>query len=271
MARWYGTALTTGATVDDVRRWPDRIRAVTAERGAGRRPPLARQAALGHRLSGQGREPAGGEEVMTRFSTAAALRRARAACACARRLGDDDRKDRQPVRHRGLAGARAYRAAGRAQFRLPRRLHPGRGGQGRAPPVSPPTCSTRAPATSTARPSTSGWRTMPSSSASSVGARLFPRLAAHAQRTPRRGLRSAAPCAQRAALRRRRGRARARADAVGVAPRQHQPQQSRQPPLVADGLPRPSLRPREPGHARERAAHHRRRLARLCAPRLRAQ
>ena len=73
MARWYGTALMTGATVDDVRRWPDRIRAVTADAGAGRRPPLARQAALGHRLSDQGREPAGGEKVMTRFFSAAAL------------------------------------------------------------------------------------------------------------------------------------------------------------------------------------------------------
>ncbi len=30
LARWYGTALMTGATVNDVRRWPDRIRAVTA-------------------------------------------------------------------------------------------------------------------------------------------------------------------------------------------------------------------------------------------------
>lgn len=30
MARWYGTALMTGASVNDVRRWPDRIRAVTA-------------------------------------------------------------------------------------------------------------------------------------------------------------------------------------------------------------------------------------------------
>jgi zinc protease len=30
LARWYGVALTTGATVDDVRHWPDRIRAVTA-------------------------------------------------------------------------------------------------------------------------------------------------------------------------------------------------------------------------------------------------
>jgi len=31
MARWYGTALMTGATVNDVKHWPDHIRAVTAE------------------------------------------------------------------------------------------------------------------------------------------------------------------------------------------------------------------------------------------------
>jgi len=31
LARWYGAALATGATVDMVRTWPDRIRAVTAE------------------------------------------------------------------------------------------------------------------------------------------------------------------------------------------------------------------------------------------------
>jgi zinc protease len=30
MARWYGSALTTGSTVQDVLKWPDRIRAVTA-------------------------------------------------------------------------------------------------------------------------------------------------------------------------------------------------------------------------------------------------
>jgi len=30
MARWYGSALTSGATVVDVQRWPERIRAVTA-------------------------------------------------------------------------------------------------------------------------------------------------------------------------------------------------------------------------------------------------
>src|ERR1700704_4980251 len=31
LAQWYGAALTTGLSVDDVRSWPDRIRAVTAE------------------------------------------------------------------------------------------------------------------------------------------------------------------------------------------------------------------------------------------------
>ena len=39
LARWYGTALSTGLTVDSVRTWPDRIRAVTADevRDAARR------------------------------------------------------------------------------------------------------------------------------------------------------------------------------------------------------------------------------------------
>jgi zinc protease len=31
LARWYGSALATGQTVDMVRNWPDRIRAVTAD------------------------------------------------------------------------------------------------------------------------------------------------------------------------------------------------------------------------------------------------
>jgi zinc protease len=32
LARWFGVALTTGSTVEDVKSWPDRIRAVTADR-----------------------------------------------------------------------------------------------------------------------------------------------------------------------------------------------------------------------------------------------
>jgi zinc protease len=31
LARWYGEALTTGLSIDDIRNWPERIRAVTAE------------------------------------------------------------------------------------------------------------------------------------------------------------------------------------------------------------------------------------------------
>jgi zinc protease len=31
LARWYGGALTSGLSVEDIRSWPDRIRAVTAE------------------------------------------------------------------------------------------------------------------------------------------------------------------------------------------------------------------------------------------------
>jgi zinc protease len=31
LARWYGAAITVGLSVDDIRSWPDRIRAVTAE------------------------------------------------------------------------------------------------------------------------------------------------------------------------------------------------------------------------------------------------
>jgi zinc protease len=39
LARWYGASLTTGLTVEQVRTWPDRIRAVTADsvRDAARR------------------------------------------------------------------------------------------------------------------------------------------------------------------------------------------------------------------------------------------
>ena len=81
-------------------------------------------------------------------------------------------------------------------------------------------------------------------------------------------LRLALSCA---ALRRRIGRAGARPGAGFVAARQHQSQHSRQQPLVGDRLPRPSLWPRKQGHAGNRAAHHRRRHARLCAPRLRAR
>ena len=59
--RWRaGTAaaLTTGLTVDQsCKTWPDRVRAVTAEQVRDAAQAMARQAPLGHRLSGQGHRP----------------------------------------------------------------------------------------------------------------------------------------------------------------------------------------------------------------------
>ena len=51
-----------------------------------------------------------------------------------------------------------------------------------------------------------------------------------------------------------------------AAARHHQSKRSRQPPLVGDRISRPSLRPRDQGHAGNDGAHQRRRPARLtCA------
>ena len=52
MARWYGAALMTGATVDDVKRWPDRIRAVTAAQvqDAARKWLDKRRSVTGHMI-----------------------------------------------------------------------------------------------------------------------------------------------------------------------------------------------------------------------------
>jgi zinc protease len=35
LARWYGGAMTTGLSIEDLRNWPERIRAVTAEQVRG--------------------------------------------------------------------------------------------------------------------------------------------------------------------------------------------------------------------------------------------
>ena len=45
LAQWYGASLATGATVDQVRTWPDRIRRRHRRGRARCRPSLARQAA----------------------------------------------------------------------------------------------------------------------------------------------------------------------------------------------------------------------------------
>ncbi len=75
LARWYGGALTTGATVEDVQRWPDRIKAVTAAevQDAARKWLDKRRSVTGY--LDQGSPAAGGEAFMIRrfvIGTAAA-------------------------------------------------------------------------------------------------------------------------------------------------------------------------------------------------------
>jgi zinc protease len=57
LARWYGVALTTGSTVERVRTWPDRIRAVTAEtvHEVARRYLDKRRSVTGHLIKGEPR------------------------------------------------------------------------------------------------------------------------------------------------------------------------------------------------------------------------
>jgi len=59
LARWYGGALTTGATVDDVKQWPQRIRAVTGKQvqDAARRWLDKQRSVTGYLIKG-GKPPA---------------------------------------------------------------------------------------------------------------------------------------------------------------------------------------------------------------------
>src|SRR3978361_1477269 len=49
LARWYGAALTTGLSIADIRSWPDRIRAVTAEQVRAAAQKWLPEHALGER------------------------------------------------------------------------------------------------------------------------------------------------------------------------------------------------------------------------------
>ena len=134
LARWYGSALATGETVDMVRTWPDRIRAVTARCRATGRPQLARPPPVGDGLSRQ-KPAARGEALVNVLRLLRSSARAAAAMVCARGAGragarDHDRARGQPGRHRSLAGARAGGAVDRRRLRFCRRRRAGSGRQG---------------------------------------------------------------------------------------------------------------------------------------------
>ena len=170
LARWYGASLATGLTIEQIRTWPDRLRAVTVDDVKKCRARVARQAALGDGISHQ-TSPARGTTARDQSachaigSPASSIARlgtltivARGAVRALRpRQRDQDRARRQPRRHRILVRARRHRAAGLDRIRVPRRRRAGSRRQGRARRNDGRRRSTKAPATSTAPPSMSGW------------------------------------------------------------------------------------------------------------------
>ena len=157
---------------------------------------------------------------LSRCAFAVALRSRFRRAAGARR--QQDRARRIARRHRGLAGARARRAAGRDGLRLhgrrQRRIRP----TSRASPTWWRRCSTKAPASSTRRRSRSAWRRRRSSSASRPAAISSAARCARSRRTCDEAfdlLRLALTAPRFDA---ERGRAHPRADARRAAPRDHQ-------------------------------------------------
>ena len=182
--------------------------------------------------------------------------------AASPRAAMQDRARRRPAASRpGWCASRsvplvalAFAFDGRRQRRIPP--------TSRASPRWSARCSTRAPATSMPTPSRNGWRSKPIELGFTAGPRPVPRLAAHARRASRRGVRAAAPRADRAALRRRGGRAHARADpsrAARARPRSRTSIANRR--WWRDGVSGSSLRPADQRHAESVAAITRRRSA----------
>ena len=142
LARWYGAALATGETVEMVQRWPDHIRAVTADAvSAAARQWLDRRSSVTGYLvnSFQAAENIHECDASVVY-LARPPRRSGVACRSACRRagnGDDDRARGEPGRYRSVAGARAGGADDRRRFRFRRRL---RSGPGRESRNSQPCC-----------------------------------------------------------------------------------------------------------------------------------
>ena len=175
LARWYGGALTTGLSIEDIRSWPDRIRAVTAEqvRDAARKWLDKKRSVTGYLIKDTTTE-ARGEAFVTHLPTF--TRRTRAS--------------RSPA---SFAFAAGLPAPSQAAAKIQHLISPGgieawfvqdatvpliameyafAGGAAQDPADKPgvgnmvASLSTRAPASSIPRPSMNGSTAAPSSSAS---------------------------------------------------------------------------------------------------------
>ena len=171
MARWYGTALTTGLAVDQVTNWPDRIRAVTADavNAAAKTWLDKRRSVTGYLIKEHDRQR-GQTFVIARCTHApgSALRHGLP-------------RQRNP-RAQPRSSALSRRAASRLGWFASRRCHwsrsisPSSAAPTRIRPTSPasatwrPRCSTTARASSTPRHSKSRSKATPSSSTSQSAA-----------------------------------------------------------------------------------------------------
>ena len=257
LARWYGAALTTGSTVEQVLDLARPLRAVTRRAGdATRRGTGSTSAARSPAISikdGAARE----EKTIVssdsrRIACAAADRRACGAAQPATR--HQDRARHLARRHRGLAGARAVGAAGRA------RISPSSAAPTRTRPTSPasPTWSASLLDEGAGELDAQAFQERLEDNAIelgfSAGARPFPRLAAHAARPI--WTRPSTCCGSRSPRRASTpsGRAHPRPDAGAAAARDHQPERAS--PAAAGGRRRfpdhPYGRPTE-RHARNRS------------------
>ena len=267
MARWYGAALTTGSTVEAVQSWPDRIRAVTADavNAAAKAWLDKRRSVTGYLIKDVATR---GQAIVIRrlrFLIAFAAVLIAAVVATQPAARDHDRARGLARRHRGLAGARAVAAAGGDEFRFRRRRRPRTRPTSRASATWSRRCSTRAPANSTPRRSSSGSRTTRSSCASRSTQDYF----CGSIRLLKRAVRTQSFDLLRLAL----NQPRFDADAIGRVREQilaglrretTDPGSIANQHLVAHRLSRPSLRPPEQRHAEIDPDHHRRRSADLC-------
>ena len=165
LARWYGVALTTGSTVEEVSAWPDRMRAVTADAVvAAAKTWLDKRRSVTGYLIKDNPKTRGKALVIRHLPFARAVAALLFATLVWRRSGgrDQHRTGDLARRHRGVAGAGACGADDRAAFlrsraapiRIPR--------SSRASATWRLPCSTTAPANWTRKRSSGGCRSTPS-------------------------------------------------------------------------------------------------------------
>ncbi len=157
LARWYGAALTTGLSIEDIRSWPDRIRAVTGEqvREAAQKWLDKKRSVTGYLIKDTHTEARGEALVSHPWSytrrTALLLGASLAVMPLLPTTvagGNPDPAFRLARRHRSLVRAGFHRAAGLDGILLRRRARRRIRPTSPASPIWSPVCLMKAPAIS---------------------------------------------------------------------------------------------------------------------------